>query len=174
MVDAAIWFLSIEILGLLALPLSFVLFHRLPDRGYTLAKPLALILGSYSLWLLGLSHIAPNTRATIFGILVLGGLIAVLVIWRNREPLLAFLKREWPGLLAAEGVFLGFFIFWAFIVSEVPAISHTEKPMDFAFLNAVLQSRFFPVEDPWLAGESISYYYFGHFMMAFLDIVHLF
>ncbi|MCH8832310.1 MAG: hypothetical protein IID00_06125, partial [Chloroflexi bacterium] len=168
MVDAAIWFLSIEILGLLALPLSFVLFHRLPDRGYTLAKPLALILGSYSLWLLGLSHIAPNTRATIFGILVLGGLIAVLLIWRNREPLLAFLKREWPGLLAAEGVFLGFFIFWAFIVSEVPAINHTEKPMDFAFLNAVLQSRFFPVEDPWLAGQSISYYYFGHFTMAFL------
>jgi len=168
MVDAAIWFLSIEILGLLALPLSFVLFHRLPDRGYTLAKPLALILGSYSLWLLGLSHIAPNTRATIFGILVLGGLIAVLLIWRNRDSLLAFLKREWPGLLAAEGIFLGFFIFWAFIVSEVPAISHTEKPMDFAFLNAVLQSRFFPVEDPWLAGQSISYYYFGHFTMAFL------
>ena len=168
MVDAAIWFLSIEILGLLALPLSFVLFHRLPDRGYTLAKPLALILGSYTLWLLGLSHIAPNTRTTIFGILVLGGLIAGLLIWRNRDPLLAFLKREWPGLLAAEGIFLGFIIFWAFIVSEVPAISHTEKPMDFAFLNAVLQSRFFPVEDPWLAGQSISYYYFGHFTMAFL------
>ena len=168
MVDAAIWLLSIEILGLLALPLGFVLFHRLPDRGYTLAKPLALILGSYVLWLLGLSHIAPNTRSTILGILVLGGLIAFLLIWQKREALRAFLKREWRGLLVAEGVFLGFFIFWALIVSEVPAISHTEKPMDFAFLNAVLQSRFFPVEDPWLAGQSISYYYFGHFTMAFL------
>jgi len=166
--DAAIWLLSIEILGLLALPLGFVLFRRLPDRGYTLTKPLALILGSYLLWILGLSHIAPNTRATIFGILVLGGLIAFLIIWRNRESMRAFLRREWPWLLAAEGVFLGFFIFWAFIISEIPAISHTEKPMDFAFLNAVLQSRFFPVEDPWLAGQSISYYYFGHFTMAFL------
>ena len=168
MLDAAIWLLSIEILGLLALPLGFVLFHRLPDRGYTLAKPLALILGSYLLWVLGLSHLAPNTRVTILGILVSAGLIAFLLIWRNREPFLAFLRRELPGLLAAEGVFLGFFIFWAFIVSEAPAISHTEKPMDFAFLNAVLQSRFFPVEDPWLAGHSISYYYFGHFTMAFL------
>ena len=168
MVDALIWLLSIELLGLLALPLGFVLFHRLPDRGYTLAKPLALILGSYLLWVLGLSHIAPNTRATILGILVLGGLIAFLIIWRNRESMLAFVRREWPWLLAAEGIFLGFFILWALIVSEVPSISHTEKPMDFAFLNAVLQSRFFPVEDPWLAGQSISYYYFGHFTMAFL------
>ena len=168
MLDVAIWLLSIEILGLLALPLGFVLFHRLPDRGYTLAKPLSLILGSYLLWVLGLSHIAPNTRVTILGILIFGSLVAFLLIWRNRETWLAFLKREWRGLLAAEGVFLGFFIFWALIVSEVPAINHTEKPMDFAFLNAVLQSRFFPVEDPWLAGQSISYYYFGHFTMAFL------
>jgi YYY domain-containing protein len=65
-------------------------------------------------------------------------------------------------------VFLGFFFLWLFIVSEAPAINHTEKPMDFGFMNSVLRSRYFPPEDPWLAGHSISYYYFGHFMMAFL------
>ena len=61
-----------------------------------------------------------------------------------------------------------FFCLWLGITSGSPAINHTEKLMDFGFVNAVLQSRFFPPEDPWLAGHSISYYYFGHFIVAFL------
>ena len=40
--------------------------------------------------------------------------------------------------------------------------------MDFGFLNSILKSESFPPEDHWLSGHSISYYYFGHFMMAFL------
>ena len=77
-----------------------------------------------------------------------------------------FVKTQWRYLLIVEGLFLAVFLAWAFIVSEVPAINHTEKPMDFAFLGSILQSTTFPPEDPWLSGHSISYYYFGHFIMA--------
>ena len=168
MIDAFIWFLSIELLGLLALPLAFVLFPRLPDRGFTLAKPLALILSSYLLWILGLTHVAPNSQGTVIGILAVGGIAGALVVRRQWHRLGPFIKTEWRTLLAAEAVFLAFFLLWLGIVSEVPAITGTEKPMDFAFLNGVLQSRYFPPEDPWLAGHSISYYYFGHFTMALL------
>ena len=38
--------------------------------------------------------------------------------------------------------------------------------MDFAFLNATVQSPHFPPQDPWLAGHSVSYYYFGYLMMG--------
>ena len=168
MVDALTWLLAIELLGLLALPLAFVLFKRLPDRGFTLAKPLALVLFSYILWLAGLTHFIPNTRVTIAVILVLAAVIGILVLRRVATQLKAFLREEWRTLVVAEAVFLGFFILWLAITSESPAITGTEKPMDFGFMNAVLQSRFFPPEDPWLAGHSISYYYFGHFMMAFM------
>jgi YYY domain-containing protein len=166
LIDVLIWFLVIELLGVLAFPLAFTLFQRLPDRGYTLTKPFALILVSYLLWVLGLTHLVPNSRFTIIGILALGVAISGLVLHKRSSEIRFFLRSEWQLILVAEGVFLGFFALWLAIVSEIPAINHTEKPMDFAFLNAILQSQYFPPEDPWLAGHPISYYYFGHFMMA--------
>ena len=168
MVDTLTWLLAVELLGILAFPLCFVLFRRLPDRGITLAKPLALVLFSYLLWLAGLTHFVPNTRITIVVILILGTAVGALVLRATAERVKAFLREEWRTLLVAEAVFLVFFLLWLGITSESPAILGTEKPMDFGFMNAVLQSRYFPPEDPWLSGHSISYYYFGHFMMAFL------
>jgi len=53
------WWLIIEIVGLIALPLAVRLFRHLPDRGYALAKPLGLLLVSYVLWIgatFGLLH----------------------------------------------------------------------------------------------------------------------
>jgi len=43
-----------------------------------------------------------------------------------------------------------------------------EKFMDFAFVNAALASPTMPPPDPWLAGATINYYYFGHVVAAFL------
>ena len=168
MLDALSWYIAVQILGFLAFPAGFLLFKRLPDRGFTLAKPAAMVFFSYVLWMLGLSHIAPNTQFTIVAILVVAAIPSVLLFRKNLNEIKKIIRQNWPMLVAAEVLFLGFFLMWLGIISEVPAINHTEKPMDFGFMNAVLQSRFFPPEDPWLSGSSISYYYFGHFMMAFL------
>ena len=168
MIELVTWLLAVEVLGLLAFPLTFVLLGRLPDRGYTVTKPLALGLCAYLLWLLGLTRVAPNTWYTIAGITV--GLLAVSAYFTGRyfQQIKAFFQAEWKTVATAEILFVGFFLLWAGITSASPAIDHTEKPMDFGFLNAVLRSRFFPAEDPWLAGHPISYYYFGHFIMAML------
>ena len=168
MYHALIWLLAIEVLGLIVFPLTFSLFRRLPDRGIIFSKVLGLLLGSYLLWVLGLAHILPNTQYSVLLLLAVLALASGLVAWRNLPEILAFVRRERVPLLTAELVFLGLYFVLLSVVAFSPAINHTEQPMDFAFLNAILQSRFFPPEDPWLAGHSISYYYFGHFMMAFL------
>jgi len=164
--DPLAWLLLVSLMGVLALPLSFLLLSRLPDRGYAFSKPLALLLAAYVLWILGLTGSVLNVAQTVAGILLAGTALFGWLYYRRWPELEAFLKAQWRYILLVEGLFLVTFLAWLFIVSEAPGINHTEKPMDFAFLTSILQSASFPPGDPWLAGHSISYYYFGHFIMA--------
>ena len=166
--NVLLWLLVIEILGLVAFPLTFVLFKGLPDRGVTLTKVLALLLTSYLLWILGLTNLIPNSRYTIIGILVIIALVSAVLMRRQGREMISFLRRERAHILVGEALFLGIFLMWVTLVAQVPAINGTEKPMDFGFFNAILRSEHFPPEDMWLAGHSISYYYFGHLEMASL------
>jgi len=82
--------------------------------------------------------------------------------------LLDWLKQDRSYIIATEIVFTISFFAWAFFRAYTPDISATEKPMEFAFLNGILQSDHFPPRDPWLAGYAISYYYFGYIIVAML------
>jgi uncharacterized membrane protein len=70
--------------------------------------------------------------------------------------------------LTTELLFALVFVLWAAFRAFTPEIAGTEKPMEFAFINGVLGSRFFPPQDPWLSGYAISYYYFGYVMLGLL------
>ncbi len=168
MAQPIIWFAALHFLGLLAFPFAFHLFRRLPGRGYGLAIPLALILAGYSWWLIGHIPGSANFPGTILLPLVFAAALSGWLARGTWSAIREYLRLEWPTILVTELVFLVFFALWLAVAAHAPAINHTEKPMDFGFLNAVLYSNSFPPEDPWLAGHSISYYYFGHLMMAFL------
>ena len=169
MVDAVLWFLTIQLLGAAALPWLFQLFRFLPDRGVTLAKPAALLVISYLVWVFGLARLLPNTALTIWIIALCIIIASMWLAGRRWEELREFLWQRWAVLLVGELVFLLMFVAWALVVSGSPGITHTEKPMDFMLMNAAYQARFFPAEDAWLSGHSISYYYFGHITMATLS-----
>ena len=166
MVDAVLWFLTIQLLGVAALPWVFQIFRFLPDRGVTLAKPVSVLVISYLVWVFGLARLLPNTALTIWIITLCIIIASMWLAGRRWDELREFLRQRWSVLLAGELVFLLMFVAWALVVSGSPGITHTEKPMDFMLLNAAFQTRHFPAEDAWLSGHSISYYYFGHITVA--------
>jgi YYY domain-containing protein len=72
-------------------------------------------------------------------------------------------------VIAYELLFVAALIGWAVYRAHVPDLGTTEKPMEFAFFNAIGRSPQFPPNDPWLSGYAIAYYYFGYVMMSLLQ-----
>jgi YYY domain-containing protein len=168
------WLVMIGVLGLATLPLTVAIFGRLPDRGYILARPVGVLLLAWLSWIL--TNLTPlhYTRGTI---LLALGLIAVvslasLLLQGQRRRLLDLWRTRKRLILISEALFLGFFLLFLFIRWGNPDLWHPwmggEKPMDFAYLNAVIKSTEFPPYDPWFAGGYLNYYYFGQVMVGTL------
>jgi len=168
MAQAIVWWFMVQLLGFIALPFTSVIFRGLPDRGYAFGKALAILLVSYILWLAASAHILPNSQWSIILIIVLLAVGSFFLFMRRRHEIASFVSENRGVIIATEAIFLVSFILYAVVHSYNAEIAYTEKPMDFAFLNAILRSDYFPPNDPWLSGHSLNNYYFGHLMMATL------
>ena len=166
-----LWLLLIELMGLLVFPFTYRLFTGLPDRGWAFSKPLALLLIAYGTWLVGLSHTLDNSRWTVLLVLAVLAGGAWLTGRGHWAEMRAFLRQQVRMVAMTEGLFLAVFIAWVLYRSFVPDIAHTEQPMDLMFLNAVVTSPHYPPADPWLAGEPVSYYYFGYLTVGVLTML---
>ncbi len=168
MLDALSWLLAVQVIGLAAFPLAHFLFPRLADRGYSLSKPLGIVLVAYLSWGLSQARVLPSTGATIAVLVLALVCLSGWCAWRQRRELLDFASRERVSIIAAEALFLGVFAAWAIFRSFDPSIDHTEQPMDLMFLNASMRTETGTPEDLWLSGQPVSYYYFGYWTMGAL------
>mgnify|MGYP001235362453 CR=1 FL=1 len=169
--DIVLWLLIVEFLGLLAFPFTYTLLPVLKDRGYGLAKPLGLLMLAYPVWLLGSLNLSAGTTVMPVMILVSLTVAAALVAQRRWSQLVDFFRREKALILLIESIFLLFFLGFVLLKAGTSAITHTEQPMDFAFLNAAMLASSFPPEDPWLAGNGISYYYLGYLIFGLPGVI---
>ena len=169
-VPVVAWLLLIEIISLATLPLAMFLFRPLPDRGVVLARILGLLLVSYVTWMLvSVGWIDFSANAFLLGVLAVACLSFLVVVLRGAE-IREFLSKHWRLLIKGEVVFLAAFL--AFVVVRMAnpdlwdAWRGGEKPMEFAYLNAVIRSTVLPPFDPWYAGGYLNYYYWGYFGLA--------
>ncbi len=166
------WLLLVELIYLAALPLAIFLFRPLPDRGIVLARLLGILGVSYVAWLLAsLEWMSFSRLSVLVGILTIAFLSALVLAARWRE-FREFIAGNWRLLVIGEVLFLAAFLSFVAVRMANPDLWHPylggEKPMDFAYLNAVLRSTYMPPFDPWFAGGYLNYYYWGQFIVATL------
>lgn len=164
------WYLVVQLLGLLAFLGARPALRRLPDGGWGISKTLGVVLAGMGCWL-----------GTAFGLVrndLGGSALAVLALaaWAaartGRRDLRALVRRRrtWlPMAIAVEAAFLIAFAGWIALRGHIPALHHTEQPMDLLFLSAVSLHPEYPPPDPWLSGHPIAYYYLGYWLVGTLS-----
>ena len=181
------WLLALELLGWGLFPLLYLATPGLRDRGLTLAKPFALLLFTYPVWFIASLGLPFFTGP----ILALAGLLLAMLGWgialargakatppieandrAVEQPissaLIPFLRGSWRYVVLGEVIFIGGFLFYAWLRSYNPQILGTEKPMEIGFLSAATRDTTLPPRDPWLSGYGINYYYLGFVLVAAL------
>ena len=168
------WLLTVQIIGLAAVPWSFLLLRFLPDRGYGVSKPLGLLIVVYAYWAIVTAGVLPNGPLSLVVILTLFLGASALLLRSQLQEIRFFLRFNWRVLVVEEVVFIAGFsalVLYRVLFPDVTVTTAvtgltTEQPMDLAFLASSIRSPEFPVADPWLAGHSISYYYLGYLTLS--------
>jgi YYY domain-containing protein len=167
--EALGFFAMVEAAGLAAAPLAIVVLGRLPGGGLGLSKVLGVLLVGWLAWMAASVGVSGYGRGTILGAFALVAVAGALAALRARRLAARVLPedpirvRMW---VASEAVFAVAFAAMALLTAFAPDVWNTEKPMDVAIMNAIQASPDMPPHDPWMAGETLNYYYLGHLLLA--------
>ena len=167
-----IWMLALLGAGVIGFPYAWVAARSLPDRGYAISKVVGVLLVGWLVWWIASLRLLPFTRGAIWLAVAVAAAGAALIARRERHELVPWIRSNWRLLVAIEVLFWLFFAAALFVRWSNPDLWHPlrggEKPMDFAYLNAVIKSSYFPPYDPWFAGGQMNYYYYGFVQVAAL------
>jgi len=164
-----VWWAFIFGIGLIFLPLTKKIFGNFFDQGYLFSKVIGILFSSYLVWLLASLKIIPFCQEAIWLVLVLGLVVNLIFSRRpHTSPISPKSHTHLKIFILEELLFFLTLVFWSYIRGFQPDIQGLEKFMDFGFVNSILRTKYFPPADIWFAGKSINYYYFGHYVTAFL------
>ncbi len=130
-----------------------------------------MLVWGYLFWMMAsLGLIQNDGSGLLLALIVLAAISAVRHAPEGNASILCgeWIKSNLRLIATVEVLFFLAFGILAFVRAGNPEIVGTEKPMELAFINAVMHSPTFPPHDPWLSGYAISYYYFGYVMTAML------
>jgi YYY domain-containing protein len=165
------WWALVTLAGAAVMPLCARLLGALPDKGYTLARAAGLLVTGYVFWILASLGFLQNTAGSMALAWVIVAAFSLAVYFQAGQSFDwgAWWRENKPVVILAEALFLVAFFAWAIVRAHQPELRTTEKPMDLMMISSIMRSPVFPPNDGWMAGYSISYYYFGYLMAAMLS-----
>ena len=171
MLQFILWYLLLSLIGWLTFPHSL---SSLPCAGRPGLQPdsraLGLLVWAYLFWMMACLGIIQNDGGGLLLALIVLAIVSGFNLLQSevRKSMGEWIKANLRLIATIEVLFFLAFAFLVFVRAGNPEIVGTEKPMELAFINAVIHSPTFPPHDPWLSGYGISYYYFGYVITAML------
>lgn len=174
MIDAAGWaaagqfYLAMLLLAVAVLPLAAYVRPGAPSAAWALARCVVMPLVALVAFLLssaGMAWGGPSLIAALLALIVLSATIFI------RSPRVRRQLRQPQRLIAGEVLYLALFLIVLTIRAWEADLLGLEKFMNIAFVNSLYHATSLPPADPWLAGMSINYYYFGHATVALASLV---
>ncbi len=162
------WLLAIYVLGIISFPFAYVIFSKFEHKGYPFTKLMGLLMVGYFSWLIPSLRWQPFSQTLIAAVMVLVAWAAYVTFLKHHTGIAKFVRERWWSIAGYEILFLMIFCLFGLLKSYNPNIYWSESSMDFGFLNAVLRAEYFPPEDPWIQGQGINYYYYGHYLAGVL------
>lgn len=174
MIDGAGWLHAAQfyagflLLAWATLPLAAYLMPNRLGAAWGLARCIAMPLVTFIAWTLASFGAPWGGAVLVIGIAAVAA-ISAFVFARSPRTRRAVLR---PGKLwRAETLYVALFVTVLIIRAWDADLFGLEKFMNITFVNAVYHASALPVADPWLAGETINYYYFGHATVALASLM---
>ncbi|MCC7304082.1 hypothetical protein IT418_01555 [bacterium] len=157
------YFLGIEAFVIL----GYLLGNTLFPRRYSLVfyKFFGVTIFSLVIWYLALFTGTGWTNLVAVVFLIIVSLSALLTIFL-RKRIAVPTKKEFLVFIGIELLSYFLYLFLVYIRTFKTDILGTEKLMDVALINAIMKQNHIPIENPWMSGFYMNYYYFGHFILA--------
>ena len=164
------WLLVVELIGLVAFPLTWWLLRPLPDRGVMLARVLGLLLVAWIAWWLVSAGILRYSAGVIWLAILILATPSAYILGQHWREMVGWLREKWRLIVTVEALFLLAYAAFILIRAANPDLWHPwrggEKPMELAYFTAVVRSSVMPPYDPWFSGGYLNYYYWGYYILS--------
>lgn len=154
------WYVATLVATIACLPLTLFLFRRAMGQGAAFARPTAMLLTIWPVWILSswLGASGIWSGLLLWGFLLLTAVIGWIQVSRRKLLRIENLYH----FVVAELVFVAIFSAALWFRGFGPQADFTEKPSELMMLSSVMQSTSMPPIDAWLSGETLNYYYVGY------------
>lgn len=166
------WWGVLLVLGIITMPLTYLMFSRFTDFGWAFSKSIGLALSAWLMWVLASVKILKFNQLSCVIVCVFVLILNILLYFfgfYKKQKKINFTLENFNSMFCVELIFLSMFTFWCYLRGCKPEAYGTEKFMDFGFMKIMERSEYMPPQDLWLAGEDLNYYYVGQFIGTFLS-----